>query len=50
MKAAILIAVNLALVGIFVWLMRRPGRLSYYQNGNDPWPLVLLIFCLELMW
>ncbi|MCX5890821.1 MAG: amino acid permease [Deltaproteobacteria bacterium] len=34
MKAAILIAVNLALVGLFVWLMRRPGRLSYYQNGK----------------
>jgi amino acid transporter len=34
MKAAILIAVNLALAGIFIWLMRRPGRLSYYQNGK----------------
>ena len=34
MKAAILIAVNLVLVGIFIWLMRRPGRLSYYQNGK----------------
>ena len=34
MKAAILIAVNLVLVVLFIWLMRRPGRLSYYQNGK----------------
>jgi len=34
MKSAILIAVNLALLALFVWLLRKPGRLSYYQNGK----------------
>ncbi len=34
MKSAILIAVNLVLVALFIWLFRKPGRLSYYQNGK----------------
>jgi amino acid transporter len=34
MKSALLIAVNLVLVIIFIWLFRKPGRLSYYQNGK----------------
>ncbi len=34
MKSAILIAVNLVLVAFFIWLLRKPGRLSYYQNGK----------------
>src|SRR5512143_3145961 len=34
MKAAILIAVNLILAVVFIRLLRRPGRLSYYQNGR----------------
>jgi amino acid transporter len=34
MKSAILIAVNLVLLALFIWLFRKPGRLSYYQNGK----------------
>ncbi len=34
MKSALLIAVNLVLVALFIWLFRKPGRLSYYQNGK----------------
>jgi amino acid transporter len=34
MKSAILIAVNLVLVVFFIRLLRKPGRLSYYQNGK----------------
>ena len=34
MKSAILIAVNLVLVALFIWLFRKPSRLSYYQNGK----------------
>jgi amino acid transporter len=34
MKSAILIAVNLLLVALFIWLFRKPGRLSYYKNGK----------------
>ena len=34
MKSAILIAVNLLLLAIFIWLFRKPSRLSYYQNGK----------------
>ena len=33
-KIAILIAVNLGLVALFYFLLRKPGRLSYYQNGR----------------
>jgi amino acid transporter len=34
LKSIILIAVNLALVGFFIYLLRKPGRLSYYLNGR----------------
>src|SRR5512135_2699838 len=34
MKIPLLIGVNLILVALFVWLLRRPGRLSYYRNGK----------------
>ena len=34
MKSAILIVVNLVLVALFIWLFRKPGRLSYYKNGK----------------
>jgi amino acid transporter len=33
-KSIILIAINLALLVLFFFLLRRPGRLSYYQNGR----------------
>jgi amino acid transporter len=33
-KSIILIAINLALLVLFFLLLRRPGRLSYYQNGR----------------
>ena len=33
-KIAILIAINLGLVALFYFLLRKPGRLSYYQNGR----------------
>ena len=34
LKSILLIVVNLALVGFFIWLLRKPGRLSYYLNGR----------------
>jgi hypothetical protein len=34
MKTAVLIALNVALIGAFVLLARRRGLLSYYQNGR----------------
>jgi amino acid transporter len=33
-KSILLIAINLALLVLFFFLLRRPGRLSYYQNGR----------------
>ncbi len=33
-KTILLLAVNLVLVGLFFFLLRKPGRLSYYQNGR----------------
>jgi amino acid transporter len=33
-KIAIILAVNLGLVALFYFLLRKPGRLSYYQNGR----------------
>jgi amino acid transporter len=33
-KSILLIAINLALLVVFFLLLRRPGRLSYYQNGR----------------
>ena len=34
LKSILLIVVNLALVGLFIYLLRKPGRLSYYLNGR----------------
>ena len=34
LKSILLIVVNLALVGFFIYLLRKPGRLSYYLNGR----------------
>jgi amino acid transporter len=34
LKSLLLVVVNLALVAIFILLLRKPGRLSYYQNGR----------------
>jgi len=34
LKSILLIAVNLGLVGLFIYLLRKPGRLSYYLNGR----------------
>lgn len=48
MKIAILIAVNSLLVVLFVWLFRKPGRLSYYQNGKW-WLTWLSIAVITLM-
>jgi amino acid transporter len=33
-KIALIIAINLVLVALFYFLLRKPGRLSYYQNGR----------------
>ncbi|MDP3181842.1 MAG: amino acid permease [Desulfobaccales bacterium] len=34
LKTGILIALNLAIVAVFFFLLRKPGRLSYYANGR----------------
>ncbi|MBI5572689.1 MAG: amino acid permease, partial [Desulfomonile tiedjei] len=34
MKIPVLVIVNLALVGLFVFLLRRPGLLTYYAGGR----------------
>ena len=34
MKAIMLILVNLFLVGLFIYLLRKPGRLLCYLNGR----------------
>jgi amino acid transporter len=34
LKSTLLIVVNLGLVGLFIYLLRKPGRLSYYLNGR----------------
>jgi amino acid transporter len=34
LKSILLIVANLALVVFFIYLLRRPGRLSYYLNGR----------------
>ena len=34
LKSLILIVVNLGLLGFFIILLRKPGRLSYYLNGR----------------
>ena len=34
LKSILLIVANLGLVGLFIYLLRKPGRLSYYLNGR----------------
>jgi amino acid transporter len=34
LKSFLLIVVNLGLLGFFIYLLRKPGRLSYYLNGR----------------
>jgi hypothetical protein len=34
LKSILLIVVNLALLGVFIYLFQKPGRLSYYLNGR----------------
>ena len=34
LKSILLIVANLGLVGFFIYLLRKPGRLSYYLNGR----------------
>jgi amino acid transporter len=34
LKAILIIVINLGLLGFFIFLLRKPGRLSYYQNGR----------------
>ncbi len=34
LKSILLIVANLSLLGFFIYLFRKPGRLSYYQNGR----------------
>jgi len=34
LKSILLIVANLALVVFFIYLLRKPGRLSYYLNGR----------------
>ncbi len=34
LKPVLLVVINLALVGVFIFLLRKPGRLSYYLNGR----------------
>ena len=34
LKSILLIVVNLGLVVLFIYLLRKPGRLSYYLNGR----------------
>jgi amino acid transporter len=48
MKTVVLVAINLALLAVFFFLLRRPGRLSYYQNGRW-WLTWLSIAVITLM-
>ena len=47
-KAVILFSLNLGLIGLFVYLLRRPNLLSYYQNGRW-WLTFLSIAVITLM-
>ena len=48
MKTAILLVLNLAIVAVFVLLLRKPGRLSYYANGRW-WLTFLSVAVITLM-
>jgi amino acid transporter len=47
-KAVILICLNLGLLGLFVYLLRKPNLLSYYRNGRW-WLTFLSIAIITLM-
>ena len=47
-KSILLIVANLALVGLFIYLLRKPGRLSYYLNGRG-WLTWLSVTVINLM-
>ena len=48
LKSILLIAANLGLVGLFIYLLRKPGRLSYYLNGRG-WLTRLSVAVIILM-
>jgi amino acid transporter len=48
LKTAILIILNLLIVAVFFFLLRKPGRLSYYQNGRW-WLTFLSVAVITLM-
>jgi amino acid transporter len=48
MKTGVLFIINLAVVAVFFLLLRKPGRLSYYQNGRW-WLTWLSIAVITLM-
>jgi hypothetical protein len=48
LKTILLIAANLTLAGVFIHLLRKPGRLSYYQNGRW-WLTFLSVAVITLM-
>jgi amino acid transporter len=47
-KTAILVVLNLAIVAVFFFLLRKPGRISYYQNGRW-WLTFLSVAVITLM-
>ncbi len=48
MKTIILLLFNAALVGLFIYILRRPGSLSYYQGGRV-WLSWLAVAVITLM-
>ncbi|MBF0477305.1 MAG: hypothetical protein HQK59_16090 [Deltaproteobacteria bacterium] len=48
MKPAVLIALNLGLIGLFIFVLRKPGLVSYYHGGRW-WLTWLSIAVLTLM-
>ena len=48
LKSILLIAINLALLVVFFFLLRKPGRISYYANGRW-WLTFLSVAVITLM-
>jgi len=48
MKTLVLLIINLALAGLFFWLIRRSGLLTYYMNGRF-WLTWLAVAIITLM-
>ena len=48
LKSILLIALNLALLVVFFFLLRKPGRISYYANGRW-WLTFLSVAVITLM-